>query len=236
MAAEHEIQLAGADRASRARRRRKPRSPTSCASRPSTRATATTALTSRINARPARSGRDRRRDSRAPRITPTSATRKATACSTSRPACFAARGISVASRPRVPTPAESLQRCCRSSRWQRRRVERAQRAACRARHADRLRRHRQGIRGRPRRDDPARPRDAPRLRQPGRRRSRHRPAAGRHAVARRASGIRERPSLPIASVDRRGRSDCHERRLRALFRSGRQALLPHPRLRSRACP
>ena len=53
------------------------------------------------------------------------------------------------------------------------------------RHGNRLRRHRQGIRGRSRRHDLPRARDAARPRQSGRRHSRDRPAGGRHAVARR---------------------------------------------------
>ena len=84
--------------------------------------------------------------------------------------------------PRVPAPPSS--RSCFALIAGATSNGRAQRAPAARRHGDRLRRHRQGIRGRPRRDDPARARHAPRLRQSGRRHSRDRPAAGRHAVAR----------------------------------------------------
>ena len=115
----------------------------------------------------------------------------------------------------------------RADRLGRGRVGRAVDPSAARRHGDRLRRHRQGVRRRPRRDDLPRARHPARPREPGRRSARDRSAGRRHAVAR-----RHPPSAPRGRCGRRLRSRRrrarHQRRLRALRGDRGAALLPHP--------
>ena len=112
--------------------------------------------------------------------------------------------------PRVGFPAASRPRCRRAGElaaavaligWRERRVGREVRAPAARRHGDRLRRHRQGIRRRSRRDDLPRARPAPRPRQSRRRHPRDRPAGRRQRRGASASAIRGAQGAAIAGFD-----------------------------------